>query len=77
MSLNNRRMGCGTRISKNFMDDAFGRTELNEFPWTCMVLTKENKFVANCAIIPNNTLNDISYGTERFVTTADIIRLVL
>ena len=29
-----------------------GEASPGEFPWTCMILTAENGFVGNCAIIP-------------------------
>lgn len=56
---------CGTR---SFPGPAQGvepgLASPGEFPWTCMVLTKENGFVGNCAIIPGKN------GTTKSVITA-------
>ena len=56
---------CGTR---SFSRPARGlkpdEASPGEFPWTCMILTKGNGFVGNCAIIPGRN------GTTRNVITA-------
>ena len=43
---------------------------LDEVPWTCLVLTGSDEFVAGCAIIPQDIDNDISQGTTRVLTVA-------
>jgi len=56
---------CGTR---SFSRPAEGlqpdEASPGEFPWTCMILTRGNGFVGNCAIIPGNN------GTTKSVITA-------
>jgi len=56
---------CGTR---SFLRPAEGlhdnEASPGEFPWTCMILTRGNGFVGNCAIIPGNN------GTTKSVITA-------
>ena len=57
---------CGTR---SFVRPARGlkpdEASPGEFPWTCMILTMENGFVGNCAIIPGRDA-----GTKMVITAA-------
>ena len=41
-----------------------------EFPWSCMLLTDENKFIGPCTVVPEDYDNEVSSGTYRVITTA-------
>ena len=63
---------CGTRSFRGPAKD-LNQEEASpgEFPWTCMILTKENGFVGNCAIIPGtNGTNGTSDTRKGKVITA-------
>ena len=45
-----------------------------EFPWNCLILTKEDKFVANCVIVPENSQNSIQNGTRIVSTLASKVK---
>eukprot|EP00092_Neocalanus_flemingeri_P009223 GFUD01009926.1.p1 GENE.GFUD01009926.1~~GFUD01009926.1.p1 ORF type:complete len:607 (-),score=161.60 GFUD01009926.1:18-1679(-) len=57
---------CGTRSSRRPAEGLNAEeASPGEFPWTCMILTKENGFVGNCAIIPGAGAN-----TRKVITAA-------
>ena len=41
-----------------------------EFPWACLLLTKNNTFLGACTIVPNLDDNDITRGTTKVITVA-------
>lgn len=61
---NSKEKNCGER---KFQNDKNGASP-GEFPWNCVILTKEDRFLANCVIVPENSNNIIRNGT-RIVST--------
>merc|ERR1712200_199770 len=56
---------CGLRQFHNHEGDI----SPGEFPWSCLILTEENGFVGNCALIPDERSSD-GRSTARVVTAA-------
>jgi len=61
---------CGQRNFKPLFNLQEGQASPDEFPWTCLVLTTENRFLGGCAIVPERKDNDIRFGTTRVITAA-------
>ena len=59
------KSGIMTRLymgNKVFLDEKmciFCVHSPGEFPWSCLLLTEENGFVGNCALIPGGDLEKI------------------
>ena len=66
---------CGQRSFRTLSSLSEGQASPDEFPWTCLVLTTENKFLGGCAIVPERKDNDISSGTSRVITAAHKLKL--
>ena len=43
---------CGLRIFTQESNKSEQESSPGEFPWTCLILTAQNGFVGNCALIP-------------------------
>merc|ERR1712004_246893 len=61
---------CGQRSFKPLFNLEKGQASPEEFPWSCIMLDGDNKFLGSCAIVPERTDNDISSGTRRVITAA-------
>jgi len=66
---------CGTRSFKPLFNLEKGQASPEEFPWSCIMLDGNNKFLGSCAIVPEQTDNDISRGTRRVITAAHKLKL--
>jgi len=64
------RKQCGQRSFKPLFNLEKGQASPEEFPWSCIMLDGDNKFLGSCAIVPERTDNDISSGTRRVITAA-------
>ena len=60
-------LGVG-RVANFFLN--LGQASPEEFPWICMMLTDQDRYLGSCAIIPESSDNDISKGTYRVITAA-------
>jgi len=47
-----------------------GESSPGEFPWTCLILSDSNDFVGSCAVIPENSNNNLNSGTAKVITAA-------
>ncbi|TRY72248.1 hypothetical protein TCAL_03143 [Tigriopus californicus] len=61
---------CGERSFSPLNQLGRGEASPQEFPWACMLLDGQNRFIGTCAIIPETFSNDISRGTTKVVTAA-------
>ena len=62
---------CGQRqYSRPASGIQHGESSPGEFPWTCLILSSNNDFVGSCAIIPENSNNNINSGTAKVITAA-------
>jgi len=61
---------CGQRFFQPLQNLEKGQASPDEFPWNCLMLTDENRFIGACAIVPDNRNNDVSRGTSRVITAA-------
>merc|ERR1711988_1177895 len=61
---------CGQRFFTPLQNLEKGQASPEEFPWICMMLTDSDRFLGSCAIIPEDSDNDISRGTYRVITAA-------
>lgn len=61
---------CGERSFSHLNQLGQGEASPQEFPWACMLLDGENRFIGTCAIVPEKFDNDISRGTTKVVTAA-------
>jgi len=74
-NLGGNRKQCGTRDFKPLFNLQKGQASPEEFPWSCIMLDGDNKFLGSCAIVPEQTDNDISRGTRRVITAAHKLKL--
>jgi len=51
-----------------------GESSPGEFPWTCLILNQNNDFIGTCAIVPENSNNDLRSGTSKVITAAHNIK---
>jgi len=61
---------CGQRFFQPAQNLERGQASPEEFPWICMMLTDKDRFLGSCAIVPEDSDNDISSGTYRVITAA-------
>merc|ERR1712183_411740 len=61
---------CGQRSFQPLQNLEKGQASPDEFPWNCLMLTDQNRFIGACAIVPDNRNNDVSRGTSRVITAA-------
>merc|ERR1712012_378360 len=61
---------CGQRFYTPLQGLEKGQASPEEFPWTCMMLTDQDRFLGSCAIVPERSDNDIGTGTHRVITAA-------
>jgi len=62
---------CGQRqYSRPASGIQHGESSPGEFPWTCLILSSNNDFVGSCAIIPENSNNNLNSGTAKVITAA-------
>lgn len=62
---------CGERPDFETIPNLpFGMASPEEFPWICIILDRSNNLVGSCVIIPLNSGNDISQGSEIVLTVA-------
>ena len=66
---------CGTRNFEEGEDLAHGEASVGEFPWTCVLLNQDDKYLGTCAIIPRGAGNDNSEGTDKVITAASKLKL--
>ena len=66
---------CGQRSFKELFNLEKGQASPEEFPWTCIMLDGNNKFLGSCAIVPERTDNDIRSGTRKVITAAHKLKL--
>ena len=64
-----RHLFFGADRVANFVFN-LGQASPEEFPWICMMLTDQDRYLGSCAIIPESSDNDISSGTYRVITAA-------
>lgn len=69
------RKQCGQRSFKELFNLEKGQASPEEFPWTCIMLGRDNKFLGSCAIVPERTDNDIRSGTRKVITAAHKLKL--
>ena len=62
---------CGRRSYTPIPNLEKGQASPEEFPWVCMMLTDQDRFLGSCAIVPESSDNDISSGTYRVITAAN------
>jgi len=67
---NSGQKTCGQRKFTEIAGLRQGEANPEEFPWTCIMLTDQNRFLGGCAIVPERTDNSISRGTKRVITAA-------
>jgi len=61
---------CGQRFYTPLQNLEKGQASPEEFPWICMMLTDKDRFLGSCAIVPEDSDNDIRSGTYRVITAA-------
>merc|ERR1711971_885234 len=61
---------CRQRFYSPLQNLKKGQASPEEFPWICMMLTDTDRFLGSCAIVPEDSDNDISFGTYRVITAA-------
>ena len=62
---------CGTRNYPGPVSGlSYGQASPGEFPWTCLILSDSNDFVGSCAVIPENSNNNLNSGTAKVITAA-------
>jgi len=61
---------CGQRNFSPLFNLEKGQASPEEFPWICMMLTDKDRFLGSCAIVPEETNNDITRGTRKVITAA-------
>lgn len=64
------RSQCGTRTPDFSVPARGAQSRPNEYPWSCLVLKKNNDFVGSCAVVPDNRNNDVNRGVDRVITAA-------
>jgi len=69
------RKQCGQRSFKPLFNLEKGQASPEEFPWSCIMLDGDNKFLGSCAIVPERTDNDIRRGTRKVITAAHKLKL--
>jgi len=73
-----RRYQCGTRPDYRGPTRRTGQGEASagEFPWTCLLLNQENDFIGTCALVPENSNNDLARGTRKVLTAAHNLKKI-
>ncbi|XP_040569375.1 phenoloxidase-activating factor 2 [Lepeophtheirus salmonis] len=61
---------CGTRDYQVIRSFDNGQSHPEEFPWVCIILTKNNEYVGTCVIIPEKFDNEIFHNTHKVLTVA-------
>ncbi len=61
---------CGVRDFQLASGRLRGQASPGEFPWTCLMLGNNNRFIGSCAIVPVDTDNNLNRGTYKFITAA-------
>jgi len=61
---------CGERKFIQGTDLKVGEASPEEFPWTCLILNSNDVFIGGCAIIAENSENNIQFGTPKVITVA-------
>jgi len=68
---------CGTRnYDRPASNLGYGESSPGEFPWTCLLLNKNNDFIGTCAIIPESFSNDNNRGTSKVITAAHNLKKI-
>jgi len=68
---------CGTReYTRPASNLGYGESSPGEFPWTCLLLNKNNDFIGTCAIIPESFSNDVNRGTSKVITAAHNLKKI-